>query len=65
MRRLAIGVFVLAALAERPLLAPAPPDLSGLAWLEGRWTGVSDGVSMEEQWTAPAGGSLSSECTGT
>jgi len=38
--------------------APAPPDLARLAWLEGRWTGVSDGVSMEEQWTAPAGGAL-------
>jgi hypothetical protein len=36
----------------------APVDLTRLAWLEGRWTGTTDGVSMEEQWTAPAGGSL-------
>jgi len=35
-----------------------PPDVSALAWMEGRWTGRQDGVEMEEQWTSPAGGAL-------
>ena len=38
--------------------AQAPADLSRLSWLEGHWTGVADGVSMEEDWTAPKGGAL-------
>ncbi|HEY7922659.1 MAG TPA: DUF6265 family protein [Vicinamibacteria bacterium] len=29
-----------------------------LGWLEGRWEGESDGVSMEEQWTSVKGGAL-------
>jgi hypothetical protein len=31
---------------------------AGLAWLEGRWAGVQDGVESEEHWTSPAGGGL-------
>jgi hypothetical protein len=37
--------------------APAA-DTARLAWLEGRWVGEKDGVSMEELWTAPRGGAL-------
>lgn len=33
-------------------------EISRLAWLEGVWTGVSGGVTMEEHWTSPAGGGL-------
>ena len=33
-------------------------DLSGLAWLEGEWRGVTDGAEIEEHWTSPAGGGL-------
>ena len=29
-----------------------------LGWLEGRWEGEKDGVSMEEQWTSLKGGAL-------
>ena len=59
MRRLPAVLFVLGSLAARPLVAQAPPaDVSRLAWLEGRWEGTSEGVAMEESWTAPRGGAL-------
>lgn len=32
--------------------------LDRLAWLEGTWQGVSNGVVMEEIWSSPAGGGL-------
>ena len=39
--------------------AQAPGGKTGeLGWLEGRWEGESDGVSMEEQWTSVKGGAL-------
>ena len=38
---------------------PPPKDaLARLGWLEGRWEGESDGLSMEEQWTSVRGGAL-------
>lgn len=42
-------------------LAAAPagaqtPSLDAVAFLAGTWTGEEGGVSMEEHWTAPAGG---------
>jgi hypothetical protein len=33
-------------------------EVERLAWLEGRWQGVSGGVEMEEQWTSVRGGAL-------
>lgn len=30
-------------------------DLSDLAWMAGNWTGVKDGVEMEELWQTPKG----------
>ena len=36
----------------------SPSDPSRLAWMEGYWTGTTDGVAMEEVWTAPKGGAL-------
>jgi hypothetical protein len=38
--------------------AAAAGDVERLGWLEGRWVGEKDGVSMEELWTAPRGGAL-------
>jgi hypothetical protein len=38
--------------------AQPPVGVERLAWLEGRWEGESDGVSMEEQWTSLRGGAL-------
>ncbi|MFN0152142.1 MAG: DUF6265 family protein [bacterium] len=38
--------------------APAKMSVENLAWLEGVWTGVTNGVAMEEHWSSPAGGGL-------
>jgi len=54
-----MAVLFLLGLAAGSAPAQAPPDdLARLAWLEGRWEGASDGVAMEEHWTAPRGGAL-------
>jgi hypothetical protein len=34
------------------------PTLDSLAWMTGSWVGASQGVVMEEHWTAPKGGSM-------
>ena len=34
------------------------PALADLAWLAGSWTGASQGIEMEEHWTAPKGNSM-------
>ena len=36
----------------------ADPAIGRLAWLEGTWRGVSNGVAMEETWSSPEGGGL-------
>jgi hypothetical protein len=41
------------ALSQAPL-----HEIERLAWFEGRWEGVSAGISMEEQWTSVRGGAL-------
>jgi hypothetical protein len=52
-------ILTLLFLAGAPLPAQPPADgVAGLSWLEGRWEGTSDGVAMEESWTAPRGGAL-------
>ncbi len=58
MRRATLMTILLcASLAEGQ--AQAPPNAVGqLSWLEGRWEGVSDGISMEEHWTSVRGGAL-------
>jgi hypothetical protein len=48
------GLMLLAAMgAATPAI-----DVARLGWIEGRWVGEQDGVSMEELWTAPRGGAL-------
>lgn len=50
-------LFGLLVVATPPGIAESPDGaLQALSWLEGTWTGDADGVSMEEIWTAPAGG---------
>ena len=36
----------------------AATDLSTLAWMAGNWTGVQEGVEMEELWLAPKGNTM-------
>lgn len=49
-----IGVCLVAAGHARQ----AKPTLADLAWMAGSWAGTANGVEMEEQWTAPKGGSM-------
>lgn len=59
MKAKTVGIVLAAALAAAlPSPGAGPADLSRLAWMEGRWSGTSDGVAMEEHWTAPKGGAL-------
>jgi len=57
MRRTMGTTLLWLAAAIAPGQAP-PSAVERLAWFEGRWQGVSGGVSMEEQWTSVRGGSL-------
>ena len=36
----------------------AAAELSALAWMAGNWTGVQEGVEIEELWLAPKGNSM-------
>ncbi|HKZ79415.1 MAG TPA: DUF6265 family protein [Pyrinomonadaceae bacterium] len=36
----------------------AANDLSALAWMAGHWTGVQNGMEMEELWLAPKGNTM-------
>lgn len=38
--------------------APAPASLAALEWLQGCWSGQSDGRYIDEQWMEPRGGSM-------
>lgn len=54
--RLTVLVCAIVVLAVPLLGSEDPPRVEDLAWLAGCWRGEADGVVMEEQWTAPAGG---------
>jgi hypothetical protein len=54
-----VGIAAGLAILVGALGAAAPAgEVERLGWLEGRWVGEKDGVSMEELWTAPRGGTL-------
>lgn len=57
MRGMVIAVVALLGLCPRPVGAEEM-SLERLAWLAGTWEGVSDGLTMEETWSTPAGGGL-------
>lgn len=51
--------LVLTACSGRVLAGAVAGDgVASLSWLEGNWTGLQDGVAMEEIWSSPAGGGL-------
>lgn len=56
--RLVVPGIALLALAISGSAALAAPDLKSLAWMAGTWTGVTDGVEMEEVWIAPKAQSM-------
>ncbi len=52
-----VAVAVVATLAVGAQLAvPVAPDMDSLVWLAGCWQLEKDGVRIDEQWMAPAGG---------
>jgi len=52
-----LGTLWFISLASVGAQAPGA-RIEELGWLEGRWEGDSDGMSMEEQWTSLKGGAL-------
>lgn len=36
----------------------AASDIADLAWIAGNWTGVQDGLEMEESWLPPKGNTM-------
>lgn len=57
--RILVLVACLASVAAPAAGGDAPKmSVDALAWLEGVWTGATNGVAMEEHWSSPAGGGL-------
>jgi hypothetical protein len=50
--------WALVSLATLPMVESAATQADRLAWMEGRWVGETNGLSMEERWTGPVGGAL-------
>jgi uncharacterized protein DUF6265 len=53
-----IAILVLAVAGFGLHSSAATNDLSALEWMAGSWTGVQDGVEMEELWLKPKGNSM-------
>ncbi len=58
MRHRVFAIAFVALLAPAVYAASPSPDVNRLQWLEGRWSGEKDGVTLTEQWTPPVGGAL-------
>ena len=58
MTRSGVGAAALAFFLLAGAAGAAGPQIDGLAWMAGTWTGTDAGVEMEEIWTAPKGGSM-------
>ena len=56
--RVAIAVFSLLLIGFGLRGDAAEPNLEGLQWLAGNWTGNQDGLEMEESWLAPKGNTM-------
>jgi hypothetical protein len=58
MRAWLAAAYLVASLAAAPVSSAERPSLDAMAWMEGRWTGVTGELHMEEHWTSPAGNAL-------
>jgi hypothetical protein len=56
--RAAIAFASLAVVVAVTASPAADSPIARMGWMEGRWTGVSGGVQMEEHWTSAAGDGL-------
>jgi len=57
-RRTTLAILMGTLAIWRVATAAAEVDAQRLGWMEGRWTGEKDGVSMEEYWTDSRGGAM-------
>ena len=58
LRKVGIAFLFLVVISAAVRVGAAPPALAELAWMAGSWSGVQDGVEMEEYWQAPKGTSM-------
>jgi hypothetical protein len=58
MTRWILAAAVLASLSPAPGQQPSKPTLASLSWMTGSWSGLTEGVQMEEHCTAPNGNSM-------
>lgn len=55
---ISISFAVMALVAAAPVAAQAPASIAQAAWLGGCWQTVRGKTTIEEQWMAPAAGSM-------
>jgi hypothetical protein len=53
-----LAILFFALVSPGVLADRSATDLSGLAWMAGNWTGVVDGLEMEELWLQPKGSTM-------
>lgn len=58
MRGVAVGTLLLMLLTDRAATAQAPAKIEHAAWLAGCWVTHRGPATVEEQWMAPAGGTM-------
>jgi hypothetical protein len=58
MRVRLVGVAVAVLAASVSAQTPEKVEIARLSWMEGHWTGTSEGLAMEETWLSPKGGAL-------
>jgi hypothetical protein len=49
---------IMNAAAAQPARKLVPATIAQVAWMEGTWVGKDGGITVEERWTPPAGGSM-------
>lgn len=57
-KRVGIAILFFVVIGVSVRAGTTAPKLSELAWMAGNWSGVQDGVEMEEFWQAPKGNSM-------
>ena len=53
-----VAVLVCGVSGASMQVKPAKASIADVAWIAGAWTGSAGPVSLEERWTAPAGGAM-------
>ena len=53
-----VGIAILFLVVIGTTVGATPPALSDLAWMAGSWSGIENGVEMEELWQTPKGTSM-------